>query len=251
MNRRKERESTPRNHLGTAGKSAVLWRRAAVLVFFLVVLGVLVWEKLPQEWLDPERIRVFLKEMGILAPLAYILIRIVGIVVTVAPNAPLDIAGGVAFGPFWGTVYALIGSEAGAIVCFLLARNLGKETITRLLHREIAFGDRFAQGQMALLVLLARLEPIFSFALVSYGAGLTRMTLRAFALSTLLGMTPGTILLNYYGKSLFSGGNLMLQICMGLVLVFMLFIIPVWIKRKNPWGLYDRMTKGGEKKRPQ
>jgi uncharacterized membrane protein YdjX (TVP38/TMEM64 family) len=251
MNGRKEREPSTRQPKGSAGKGAVPWGRAAVLVFLLVVLAVLVWEKLPPEWLDPEQIRAFLKEMGVLAPLAYILIRIVGIVATVVPNAPLDIAGGVVFGPFWGTAYALIGSEAGAIVCFLLARTLGRESITRLLHREIAFGDRLAQGQMALIVLLARLEPIFSFALVSYGAGLTRMSLRAFALSTLLGMTPGTILLNYYGKSLFSGGNLLLQICMGLVLVFMLFIIPVWIKRKNPWGLYDRMTKGDVRKKPQ
>ena len=38
------------------------------------------------------------------------------------------------------------------------------------------------------------------------------MPLRAFALSTLLGMTPGTILLNHYGKSLFFGSDLPLQI---------------------------------------
>ncbi len=63
-------------------------------------------------------------------------------------------------------------------------------------------------------------------------------------------MTPGTILLNYYGKSLFRG-NAIMQICSGLALVVMLFVIPVWVKRKNPWGLYEKMTgqvrsKGGE-----
>ena len=228
--------------MNRSGKDIVHWIKAAVLVVLLVVLSVLVWRELPQEWLDPVWIDAFLKRMGILAPLAYILIRTIGIVATVVPNAPLDIAGGVVFGPFWGTVYALIGSEIGAVACFILARILGRDAIARLLHRDVAFGDRLAQRQMALLVLFARLEPVFSFALVSYGAGLTRMSLRAFALSTFLGMTPGTILLNYYGKSLFSGFKLSLQICMGLVLVVMLFIVPVWIKRKNPWGLYDKMT---------
>lgn len=237
-----QREGESGHTMNRTGKDIVHWIKAAFLVLLLVVLSVLVYRELPQEWLNPAWIDAFLKRMGILAPLAYILLRTIGIVATVVPNAPLDIAGGVVFGPFWGTVYALLGSEIGAVATFLLARILGREAIARLLHRDVAFGDRFAQRQMALIVLFARLEPVFSFALVSYGAGLTRMSLRAFALSTFLGMTPGTILLNYYGKSLFSGVNLPLQICMGLLLVVMLFIVPFWLKRKNPWGLYDKMT---------
>jgi len=227
-----------------------LWSRAAVLVFLLVVLGILVWEKLPQEWLDPEQIRDFLKETGILAPLAYILLRAVAIVLTVVPNAPLDVAGGVLFGPFWGTVYSLLGSEGGAVACFLLARALGREAITRLLHRDIAFSDRYPQRQMAYIVLFARLEPVFSFALVSYGAGLTGMSLGTFALSTLVGMTPGTVLLNYYGKSLFTGVTLWQQIALGLALVIVLLVIPVWIRRKSPkWPrgkVKEDSTAGGE-----
>jgi len=227
-------------------KNAIPWIKAGVLVILLIILSLLVLRALPQEWLSPDWIDAFLSRVGFLAPVAYILLRALGIVATVVPNAPLDIAGGVIFGSFWGTVYALIGSEIGAVICFSLARLLGREAISRLLHRRIVFGDRVAQRQMAYLVFFARFEPIFSFALVSYGAGLTRMSLRSFAISTLLGMAPGTILLNYYGKSLFSRVNLPLQICMGLVLVVLLFIVPVWIKRKNPWGLYDKMTGNGK-----
>ena len=54
---------------------------------------------------------------------------------------------------------------------------------------------------------------------------------------------PGTIILNYYGKSFFTGG-ILLQISLGLALVVLLFVVPVWIKRKNPWGWYDKMTGG-------
>jgi uncharacterized membrane protein YdjX (TVP38/TMEM64 family) len=227
-------------------RKAIPWIKAGALVILLVVLSFLVLRALPQEWFSPVWINAVLARVGILAPLAYIFLRAVGIVATVVPNAPLDIAGGVIFGPFWGTVYALIGSEIGAVICFLVARLLGREAISRLLHRRIVFGDRVAQRQMAYLVFFARFEPVFSFALVSYGAGLTRMPLRSYAVSTLLGMAPGTILLNYYGKSLFSRVNLPLQICMGLVLVILLFIVPVWVKRKNPWGLYDKMTGNGK-----
>lgn len=231
--------------MSRTAKNMLPWVKAGILVLLLVILSVIVWHELPSEWFDPEWIDAILKRLGILAPLGYMFLRVIAIVLTVFPNAPLDIAGGVMFGPFWGTVYSLLGSEAGAIACFVLARLLGRDAIARLLHRSIIFSDRLAQRQMALLVFLARLEPIFSFALVSYGAGLTKMSPRAFALATLLGMTPGTVLLNYYGKSLFIGFNPLLQIGTGLMLVVMLFVVPVWIRRKNPWGLHDKLKGDG------
>lgn len=226
--------------MGKSGNDIVHWVKAALLVVLLVVLSVLVWRELPPEWLDSQWLEAWIKSMGVLAPLAYILLRTVAIVLTVVPNAPLDVAGGVLFGPFWGTVYSLLGSEAGAVACFLLARALGREAITRLLHRDISFSDRYPQRHMAYIVLFARLEPVFSFALVSYGAGLTGMSLGAFALSTLVGMTPGTVLLNYYGKSIFTGVALWEQILLGLALVIVLLVIPVWIRRKNPGWRSDK-----------
>ena len=223
------------------GNNLLPWIKATIFVLMLVVLGVFVWWAVPPELFDSAWIENFLQGAGWWAPFAFTLLRVVAIMVTVVPNAPLDVAGGALFGPFWGTVYSLLGSEVGAIVCFLLAHYLGREAITRLLHREITFCDRIADRHLFYVVLFARLEPIFSFALVSYGAGLTRMSLRAFALSTLVGMTPGTIILNYYGKSFFSG-NIFIQIFLGLSFVILILAIPVWIKRKNPWGLYDKMT---------
>lgn len=221
--------------------------KPALLVLLLVPLGVIIWREAPPELFDPGWIETFLKGAGRLAPLIYIFLRAIAIVVTVVPNAPLDVAGGILFGPFWGTIYSLLGSEAGAIACFLIAHHFGREAITRLLHRDIPFSDRIAHRHLAYIVLFARLEPVFSFALVSYGAGLTNMSLRVFALSTLIGMTPGTIILNYYGKSFFSG-SLLLQISLGLAMVIVMLIVPVWIRRYNPWGWYDKIT-GGKKTR--
>ena len=227
------------------GNDRVCLLKAALLTVLLVVLCVLVWRDLPPEWLDSRWLEAKIKGMGILAPMAYVLLRTIAIVLTVVPNAPLDVAGGVLFGPFLGTVYSLVGSEAGAIACYLLAHALGREAITRLLHREIAFSGNYPQRQLAYIVLFARLEPVFSFALVSYGAGLTGMSLRAFALATLIGMTPGTVLLNYFGKSFLTGVSLMQQMILGLALVALLLAIPVWIRRNRPeW--WDNGTKKDE-----
>jgi len=205
--------------------------KAALLLLLLLALGIIVWRKAPPVLFDPGWIEAFLQDFGWLAPIAFVLLRVVAILVTVVPNAPLDIAGGIIFGPFWGTVYSLLGSEAGAIACFLLSQHLGREAISHFLHRDITFKSPVASRHLALAVLFARLEPVFSFALVSYGAGLTSISLRAFAIATLIGMTPGTVILNYYGKSFFTGG-LMMQICLGLSMVILLLMIPIWLKRK-------------------
>jgi uncharacterized membrane protein YdjX (TVP38/TMEM64 family) len=219
--------------------------KAVFLLLLLAMLGAIIWYETPPELFDPGWIEAFLKGAGILAPLFFIVLRVVAIVLTVVPNAPLDIAGGMLFGPFWGTVYSLLGSEMGAIVCYLLSRSFGREAIVSFLHRDISFSEHVAHRHLFYIVLFARLEPVFSFALVSYGAGLTSMSLRAFALSTLIGMFPGTVILNYYGKSFFSG-SLLLQITLGLALVVLILCVPIWIRRRNPWGWYDKMTGGND-----
>jgi uncharacterized membrane protein YdjX (TVP38/TMEM64 family) len=103
---------------------------------------------------------------------------------------------------------------------------------------------------MAYIVLFARLEPVFSFALVSYGAGLSGMSLGVFAVSTLIGMTPGTVLLNYFGKSFFTAVTLWQQIALGVALVVVLLGIPIWIRQKHPEWRHDKnkvdSTAGGE-----
>jgi len=209
--------------------------RVVLLALLLGSLALLVWQELPAAWFDPEWIEATLQEWGWLAPFGFILLRVVAIVVTVVPNAPLDVAAGVLFGPFWGTVYSLLGSELGAIGCFFLARVLGREALSHLLHRDIQLGERFGRSELGIIVLIARLEPIFSFSLVSYGAGLTRMSLTVFCIATLFGMTPGTILLNYFGTRFFSV-SLPLQLVFGSLLVIILLLIPLWARHHHLWG---------------
>ena len=222
-----------------AEKKPFPWIKVAIAVLILCVAGgILAWN-LPSEWLDQDRIDALLGEMGALAPIAYILLKTLIIVVAVIPSSPLDVASGALFGPFLGTVYSLIGYETGAVACFFIARALGRRVTSRIFNRDISFCDQCSPKHLALVLFFARLEPIFSFALVSYAAGLTRISLISFIITTLLGLAPATILLNYYGRS-FLEGNLPLQIGLGILFVVMVFVIPLWIKRKNPWGLMKR-----------
>lgn len=166
-------------------------------------------------------------------------------VISPIPSLPLDAAAGAVYGPFLGTVYSVAGAEAGALVSSFIARALGRKAIGRLLKRHIEFCDLCAEHQLTYVIFFSRLLPIFSFDLISYGAGLTRISIKRFAMATFWGMIPPTFVINYFGSGIFSGASSALLL--GAALVFLFFLVPIWIKRRNPWGLYDRMMRGSRK----
>lgn len=145
-----------------------------------------------------------LTDAGPLAPLLLIGSMACAVVIPPIPSLPLDLAAGAVFGPFYGALYAVIGAEIGAIGCFLLARALGRDALSRLLRVETVFCQMCTDHQLMGLVFFARLIPIFSFDVVSYGAGLTKMSLKTFALATVFGMAPPTFAFTYLGSSVFS-----------------------------------------------
>ena len=156
------------------------------------------------ELLKPEQVSDQIRAAGPFGPILFMLLMATAVVISPIPSLPLDLAAGATFGVTLGTVYAVIGAEIGAILSFLIGRSLGREALTRLLRIDISFCERCSDRHLALFVFLSRLLPIFSFDFVSYGAGLTNMTLRAFAVATLLGMIGPTFLLTYTDEQVIS-----------------------------------------------
>jgi len=156
-----------------------------------------------EQYLSPTVLAQWLNGAGPLAPLLLIGSMICTVVIPPIPSLPLVLAAGAAFGPFDGALYAVIGAEIGATVCFLVARALGREALSRVMKTELTFGQMCTDHQLMGAVFFARLIPIFSFE-VSFGAGLTNISLKTFALATLFGMAPPTFAFTYLGSSMIS-----------------------------------------------
>ena len=139
------------------------------------------------------------------------------------------------FGPWLGTLYAAIGVLTGSVVSFLIARFLGRELIEKIVGGHINFCGMCSDKLLTQVVLLSRLLPVVSFDLISYGAGLTKMSLRRFSLATFFGMLPLTFFYTYFGSQLVFGGGA--TVALGLLLVGLFFLIPRWIERHNLFGL--------------
>jgi uncharacterized membrane protein YdjX (TVP38/TMEM64 family) len=157
-----------------------------------------------EQYLSPNAIARWLNNAGPLAPLLLIGGMVGAVLIPPIPSLPLDLAAGAVFGPFYGAVYAVIGAEIGAIMCFLLARAMGRDAVARVLKTENFFCQKCTDHQLMGVVFLARLVPVFSFDIVSYGAGLTNISLKAFAGATLVGMAPPTFAFTYLGSSVVS-----------------------------------------------
>ena len=193
------------------------------------------------ELLKPEQVVGQLRAAGPFGPLLFMALMAISVVISPLPDLPLVIAAGAAFGTILGTAYSVIGAEIGAILSFLIGRALGREVLTRILRTNVTFCERCSDRHLALFVFLARLLPVFSFDLVSYGAGLTNMSLRTFALVTFVGMIPPTFALTYAGNQVASGAWLM--ILSGLAMVGMMLLLPKLMLR-YPTARWVRLLRG-------
>ncbi len=214
----------------------MFWRMGkwiAVLLVIASVYGLFHFTSLP-EFLTPHTISSLLEELGVAGPFALMGLMTLAVVVSPIPSLPLDLAAGAVYGPFWGAVYVLLGAECGAILSFLIGRALGREFLNRWLKQDISFCEHCSDHHLFGLMIVARLVPIFSFDIVSYGAGLTRMSLKTFALATFVGMIPPTFALTYLGSAVMTV-QWPVILAGGMLVVFFL-VLPTWIvKHKNSW----------------
>lgn len=204
---------------------------------FVVILATAYWAFQQADivqYFHPDRLVEFFQRFGLLAPMVFIGMMALAVVVSPIPSLPLDLAAGAVFGPFMGTVYAVIGAEIGAIISFLIGRMLGREVVTRLLRTDVVFCEKCSDHHLIGFVVVARLLPLFSFDLVSYGAGLTTMSLKAFALATFVGMIPPTFALVYFGSSTVAADWMVFVL--GLILVGLLILLPKLImNNRSAW----------------
>lgn len=150
--------------------------------------------------MTPERVRAFVLSFGVWAPVIYLLAY--GQPLIPLPASVMTITGGLAFGPAWGTVAALVGATLRACSEFLVARLLGREAVSKLLKGKAATLDQRIADRGFQTVLLIRLIPSLPFDMLNYGLGFSRVRFGTYAIASFLGMIPGSFAFVYLGYSL-------------------------------------------------
>lgn len=136
-----------------------------------------------------------IEELGKLAPLAFTVVYVAAVIISV-PGSALTAMAGMLFGPVMGVVYVTIASTIGASVTFLLSRYFLRDMVHRKLSGRPSFKkiEDLTEKHGGLFVALVRLIPIFPFSLVNYGFGLTRVPFGIYVVFSAIFMIPGHIL---------------------------------------------------------
>ncbi len=162
--------------------------------------------------------------------IAHIIANSVGV-----PGTVLVVVGGAVYGLWWGTVWSVIGATLGAIGAFWLARYwLHARFQKRFAHRPLfkKMNDMLCSEGLS-CVLLVRFSPVSPFNVVNFVFGLTPVPVGTYALGTLIGIIPGTMVytwLGVTGAEAVSSGNLLPLFCC-LAVLMMLSGLPLLIRR--------------------
>ena len=156
--------------------------------------------------LDIEKVKEYILSYGIWAPIISFLLMIFQSVIAPLPAFLITFANAALFGWILGALLSWFSAMIGAILCFYIAKFLGREFVEKLTSKTALESiDKFFEKYGNYTVLIARLLPFVSFDIVSYAAGLTKMKIKDFVIATAIGQLPATIVYSYAGEMLTGG----------------------------------------------
>jgi uncharacterized membrane protein YdjX (TVP38/TMEM64 family) len=190
---------------------------------------------------DKERVNNFVLSFGAYAPLVFIGLQILQVLVAPIPGEFTGFIGGYLFGIVRGLICSTVGLSLGSFFAFLIGRGVGMPFVRRLMGREFMGKFEYIVERhgafLAFILFLIPGTPKDSFC---YLLGVSPMRVGTFLLISSLGRIPGTLLLTMQGNSVRSEHYRASFIFLGLIL---LLIVLAFIYR-------DRIEKLLKHKKP-
>lgn len=161
--------------------------RKAVLIFawiiVIVLFALVIWfvgRPLIALARTPELFREWVDSHGIWGKLLYVCMMALQVIIVLIPGEPFELAGGYAFGWLEGTVLALSGFVIGSAVVFQLVRRLGVKLVQVFFSDEKIREMEFLKNpqKTRIIAFILMMIPGTPKALISYLAGLTKLTMK-------------------------------------------------------------------------
>lgn len=200
-----------------------------LIIFIGWTVGVFVFRRSLE--LTPETFNAFILSLGFFGPAIYIFIFFIRPFFLISSIA-LFIAGGLAFGPVWGPLFAVSGAAVGGSLGFLFARSMGHDYIYGLLKKKKHFIEN--QKFSFSIVLLLSLLPIMPITIINMGAGLSDMKFRPYIVSHVLGITPRAFAYGFFGSTLLAVGSMKFKIA--LIIISVMVLLTIYYARKSKKG---------------
>lgn len=203
------------------------WAAAAVLALVTIAFLARYGRELVDIFLcdDPSAaMKAFLGDLGGWGALALVLLQTLQIAVAFLPGEPVELAAGMLFGGFWGSILCLTGVLLGSMLVYFGVSRLGEGMITAFhdskkleRFRQLrAFQDaRSAEWLTFILFLVPGIPKDF----LTFVAPLTPMKPWRFLVISILGRAPGMFITTYAGYHFLAGTWQMSVLLYGILLV--------------------------------
>lgn len=184
-------------------RAAPAWIRIAVVIAAVAGLTAL-WKFTPLvELLDARQITAWAREFGgqwwapLLTMAAY-----TPAAATMFPRPLITLFAVIAFGPWMGFAYAMLGIELSAWVTFVAGKQFNRDTVRRVAGSKLNDVIQVLRRRGLLAITALRLVPLAPFAVEGIVAGAVGVKLWHFMLGTAIGMLPGTLTATVFGGQL-------------------------------------------------
>lgn len=175
-------------------------RTKAVLVVVAVALFIAAWTLIDVPSLA--QLRSWSDHTGAWFPFVFWL-AYVAITQFPIPRTLLTVSAGVLFGAVQGILLALTATTVSAVISLLLVRFLLRDWVEpRLTHPAVQRINQRLEERGWLAVTSLRMIAGIPFSIMNYAAALTRVPVVPFAIATMVGSAPGTILVTMFGETL-------------------------------------------------
>ena len=179
--------------------------------------------------MDKRFLKQTLREWGILAPVIFITLQALQVVIAPIPGEVTGILGGFLFGQWMGLIYSTIGLTLGSVAAFGVGRWLGARYVRTLVSPETWNKMGFiVEAEGAILCFIIFLIPGLPKDMLCYLFGMSPMPLWVFTLVSTLGRIPGTWVLSAQGAHTAAGNYLEVILLTALVLAVAL---PLYLYR--------------------
>ena len=227
----------PREHHRPARRRIVL--SAALLVALVALAASWQWTPL-KEWLDVQWLThqaAAFQDNGF-APLVVLGGFVLGGLLVV-PVTLMILVTGLAFGPFYGFLYTLLGMTASALVTYWLGRVLGRDTVRQLAGSRLNQLSRRLARRGLLTMVTVRIVPVAPFTVVNLVAGASHISFRDFFLGTVLGELPGVAGMSVFADQIGAAirhpgpGTLAVLTAAGVVILLGALGLRRWLETKE------------------
>lgn len=196
-----------------------------LLLFMLLLLYVLEKSGFFLVIKDAESLQEYLDGAGAWMPFLYTLLQFLQVIVLPIPSMVSTVAGVALFGPFWATVYSLIGILLGSYFAFYLGRKLGYRAVVWMVGKEtVQKWQNKLKGKDNFFLTLMFFLPLFPDDILCLFAGLSTMSVGYFVwvitISRILAIATTCYSIDFIPFNTWWGATIWIVFFVAMVFVF-------------------------------